>query len=139
MTNIIDEIKISIKDELYNTDNNIIFHTDEIKHTGFPFFLLSLKELKILPAETVLKKNLELSFELLYMKSKDNSINELIHAQKNISNALLPAIKIKNKKITLDEPVFYIKENKLIFNFKLNFYLFEQDTNETMQILDLTF
>ena len=73
------------------------------------------------------------------MKSKDNSINELIHAQKNISNALLPAIKIKNKKITLDEPVFYIKENKLIFNFKLNFYLFEQDTNETMQILDLTF
>ena len=139
MTNIIDEIKISIKDELYNTDNNIIFHTHEIKHTGFPFFLLALKELKILPAETVLKKNLELSFELLYMKSKDNSINELIHAQKNISNALLPAIKIKNKKITLDEPVLYIKENKLIFNFKLNFYLFEQDTNETMQILDLTF
>lgn len=136
---ITDDINTSIKNALYKTDKNIILHVDKIAHTGFPFYLLTLKELKITPLESVFKKKIELSYELLYMKSKDNSISELISAQKTISDVLLPVINIKNKKITPDETVFYIKNNKLFFNFKLNFYIFEEDnSSDTMQILDLT-
>jgi len=136
---IIDEIKNSVKEALYKMDNNINFHYEEASHTGFPYAIFSLKKFMVQHYATHDKQKLNLSFEIVYQKSKDNRLSELLAVQKNMANVLLPIIKVLGKKLSLDEVKFETAGKQLIMNFDLNFYTYEEDDEyELMQILDLT-
>lgn len=135
---IVEEIKDSIRKALYKAQKEIIFHFEETKHTDFPSAILSLKDFKTEPSFAYGKQKCDFLFELSYMKSEDNKITELFGAQKMIASALLPAVDINNKKITLEDVAFGVVEKRLIMNFKLSFYIFEEDDSETMQTIDIT-
>lgn len=135
---LIQQIKDSVRNALFKADSSIIFHFEEIKHTGFPFAKLSLKDFKISPSSTYDRQKCNFTFELVYQKSADNKISELFSAQETIKNAMLPVISIGEKKITPDDVSFCVSEKKLIMNFSLNFYSYEEDTSDVMQTLDIT-
>ncbi len=136
---IIEDIKNSIKNIIYSIDNKIIFHFEEISHTGFPYAVFSLKDFKTQSFSAFNKQKLYFSFELIFQKSEDNKLAELFDMQEKISKALLPAIKILGKFIALDDVRFSVLNKQLVLNFDLNFYAFENnETNELMQTLDLT-
>ena len=136
---IIEEIKNSVRDALYGMDNNIIFHFEKASHTGFPYAVFSLKNFKTEHFASYNKRHHYLSFELVYQKSKDNTLVELLNAEESISSALLPVINILGKKLTLDNVRFITNEKQLIMNFDLSLYTYENDNDyELMRTLDLT-
>ena len=136
---IIEDIKNSVKKALYHMDNNIIFHYESVSHTGFPYAIFSLKNFEVEHFANNNKRKLNLSFELSYQKSKENTISELMSEEQKISDALLPVINILGKKISLDNVVFKTLDKQLVMNFNLNLYTYEIDDNyELMQTLDLT-
>ncbi len=135
---ITETIKNSIRNALYNKDNNIIFHFEEIKHTGFPYAILTIKDFTIEPNLSQMKQLCDFNFELVYMKSPSNKTTELLDSVDFLKSALLPVIEIEGKKITVDTPRFSIKDDKLLMTFKLSFYIYEEDAGENMQILDIT-
>ncbi|MCD8024527.1 MAG: hypothetical protein LUE64_03235 [Candidatus Gastranaerophilales bacterium] len=135
---IIDEIKTSISKAIYQADSSIVFHFEEIPHTGFPCAVLILKNFQITPSVLYDKQKCNFSFELVYMKSSDNKISELLDACETLKSALLPAVSVLDKKITLDDVEFLVSEKKLVMKFCMNFYMFENDESETMETLDIT-
>ncbi len=138
---IIEEIKNAVRNSLYKMDNDIIFHFEENKKTDFPYAIFSLKNFSVEHFEVYNKQKLNLSFELIYAKSPENKVIELVCAQEKISKALLPTIKILNKNITLDNVKFGVLGKQLVMTFDINIYTLDKDENdgfELMQTLDLT-
>lgn len=135
---IIEEIKNSIRDALYKEDENIIFHFEEMKHTGFPYAVLSVENFYEEATSIFNRKKCDFSLKLVYMKSQENTKLELLEAQRMISEALLPVIKIKNKCITPDEVNFTFSDKKLVMSFCLSFYTSEIEEYEMMQNIDIT-
>lgn len=136
---IIEEIKNSIRDAIFAVEKDITFHFENASHTEFPFCALAVKNYKIEPALFNQKQKQEFSLELVYQKSDDNEISELIDFQKKLQNALLPTIKVQDAKLTVDNPVFNIANKQLVMNFDLFFWTFEEDNDEKMKTLDITF
>lgn len=135
---IIDDIKNSVRKALFSADKNIIVHFEKIEHTDFPSAHLKVTNFKIEPNLAFEKQKNEIQFELTYMKSENNTVLELLESETMIAKALLPVIKVNNKKLTLDDVSFSLSEKKLVMNFRLSFYTFEKDESETMQTLDIT-
>lgn len=135
---IIEDIKNSLRNALYNMDNTLIFHFEEAKTTDFPYAILNIKDFYLEYFSSGNKERHDYSFELVFAKSKENKIIDLINFQKQISDTLLPTIKVLNKKLTLDEVKFGINGKQLIMNFNLTFYTYETENEEIMQTLDLT-
>lgn len=135
---IIEEIKNSVRDVLYRMDNNIIFHFEEAKTTGFPYIIFKIRDFHSEHFLADNKQKFDFSFELVYAKSAENKIIELINAQEQIAHALLPTIKVLNKRLTLDNPRFSVVGRQLIMNFELSLYTYETEDVDIMQTLDLT-
>lgn len=135
---IINNIKDSIRKSLNKMDENLIFHFDKILHTGFPYAYLKLNDLKIHPTANSYKNEYIFYFQLIFQKSEENKISELLEYQNLVSKAVLPVLSVNNKKITLDDVNFSISEKKLLMEFKMNFYVEETQDFETMQTLDIT-
>lgn len=135
---IIEEIKNSIREIFYNTDSEINFYFESPAHLKLPYAILSLKDFSMLPSSIYDKQEYSLLFEITYQKSEENKPYELWEFQKELSKLLLPAIKVGDKRITLDEVKFLLSSKQLIMNFALNFYAFENDESEMMKTLDIT-
>ncbi len=135
---IIEEIKNSIRKTIFNKDKDIIFHFEQVSHTGFPYAILRVKNFKIEPYNYQNKQKCSFSFEIVYQKSEDNSVTDLFNGQTLLNEALLPAISINNKNITLDNPVFTMEDKQLIMSFDITLYTLEDDTNEQMKTIDIT-
>ena len=133
---IIEEIKNAVRNAINKEDSDIIFHFEEIKHTGFPFVVFNIKNFNI--ASSNFSKKCDFALEICYMKSSDNKISELLEGQEMLSKALLPALLINDKKVTLDDVIFSISDSKLLMNFNLEFYAFEKEEGELMETLDIT-
>ena len=136
---IIEDIKDSIRNALHSADENIIFHFEEVKHTGFPYVILELKDFKVEPCAQYTKQKYEFMFEIVYMKSEQNKIIELLEAQNLLKEALLPVISVKGKKITPDEVNFSVENKKLVMKFKMILYVAQTDDTEQMQTLDISY
>lgn len=137
---IVEEIKNSITSALLKADENLVLYFDKPLKTEFPYAILLLNDFKIEASAIYSKQKCLFDFSFIFQISKDNTPIELLDLQEKISNALLPAINISGKKITLDEVQFLISSKQLLMNFKLNFYKFEiNEENTTMQTLDITY
>ena len=135
---IIEDIKNSVRNAFYRIDQTINFHFEEALRTDFPYVIFSIKDFKVERYNAYGRQKFDFLIELVYAKSKDNKILDLINAQEEISRALLPVIDILGKKITLDNVVFKTSNKQLIMTFNLSLYTYENENYETMQILDLT-
>ena len=135
---IIEDIKNAVRNALYRMDETVNFHFEEALRTGFPYVIFSIKDFKVECYSFCGKQKFDFLIELVYAKSKDNKVLDLINAQEEISKALLPVIDILGKKITLDNVVFKTSNKQLIMTFNLSLYTYENENYETMQTLELT-
>lgn len=135
---ILDDIKNSITKALYKVNKEIAVYFDDMKNAAFPFCNICLADFRVEACASVLKTKYEFVFQIVSMKSRDNYVFELLEMEELLKKALFPCIKVKNKKITLEDVTFKISDKKLLMDFKMSFYEIEDDETELMQILDIT-
>ena len=135
---IIEQIKNSIRNAIYKADKNINFHLEEVNKTDYPFAIFTVENFLIEPSNEFDRRKNYFDLKLVCMKSEDNTNLELMEFENLLSNALLPVIDILGRKVTLDNVKFHVQDKKLVMEFELSFYTFEQDNADTMENIDIT-